>query len=280
MGYVRIREGKKGVHYQAKWTDDQGIERVKTFRRKTDADDHITIVEAAKLKGDYVDTVSKVTVAEYAREYIATRPHRASTAIRNRSLVEVHNAGTKLGTLRLPAVRTSHVMGWIADRFRVLSPSTLRLLVQLMRSIFGAALQDRMLASNPIPPQVRLPRSDKPDVVPLTVEQLEALADAIQPRCRAMVIVQAGLGLRIAELLALRVQDVDFVRGTVRVDGQLSQDGKTRLSDLKTPRSKRMLSLPNLVRIELARHIEQFGVAQNGSLFTTKQGNLYRQEHY
>jgi integrase len=237
-------------------------------------------MEGAKLKGDYVDTVSKVTVAEYAREYLATRPHRASTAIRNRSLVEVHIAGAKLGALRLSAVRTSHVMGWIADRSRVLSPGTLRLLVQLMRSIFAAAVQDRMLASNPIPPRVKLPRSDKPDVVPLTAEQVEALALAIRPRCRSMVVAQAGLGLRIAELLALRKQNVDFIRGTVKIDAQLSQDGKTRLPYLKTPRSKRVLSLPDVVRIELARHIEQFGTADDGSLFTTERGNLYRQEHY
>jgi integrase len=38
-----------------------------------------------------------------------------------------------------------------------------------------------------------------------------------------MVITQAGLGLRIAELLALRVQDVDFLRRTVKVESQLTQ---------------------------------------------------------
>ena len=36
-----------------------------------------------------------------------------------------------------------------------------------------------------------------------------------------MIIIQAGLGLRIAELLALRLEDVDFLRRTVRVEWQL-----------------------------------------------------------
>jgi integrase len=35
-----------------------------------------------------------------------------------------------------------------------------------------------------------------------------------------MVITQADLGLRVAELLAVRVQDVDFLRRTVRVEFQ------------------------------------------------------------
>jgi hypothetical protein len=40
-----------------------------------------------------------------------------------------------------------------------------------------------------------------------------------------MAIMHAGLGVRIAELLPLRVQDVDFLRRTVRIEWQLSPDG-------------------------------------------------------
>jgi integrase len=58
-----------------------------------------------------------------------------------------------------------------------------------------------------------------------------------------MVIVQAGLGLRIAELLALRVEDVDFLRRVVRVEWQTTPDGKHRLPP-KTPRSRRTLRCP------------------------------------
>jgi integrase len=60
-------------------------------------------------------------------------------------------------------------------------------------------------------------------VVPLTVEQVRALADAMAARYRALVIAQAGLGLRIGELFALRVADVDFLRRTVRVQDQIDQ---------------------------------------------------------
>jgi hypothetical protein len=52
---------------------------------------------------------------------------------------------------------------------KVLSPTTVRLLVQTLRSVFNAAVQDRLIASS-----------------------------------------QAGLRLRIAELLALRLDDVTY----------------------------------------------------------------------
>jgi integrase len=48
--------------------------------------------------------------------------------------------------------------------------------------------------------------------MPLSVEQVAALAEAMPERYRTMVLAQASLGLRIGELLALRVEDVDSLR--------------------------------------------------------------------
>lgn len=80
-----------------------------------------------------------------------------------------------------------------------------------------------------------------------------------------MVITQAGLGLRIAELLALRVQDVDFLRRTVRVEFQTTPDGKYRVPP-KTPRSRRTLPLPEVIGKALAAHIAEFPPADDRSL--------------
>jgi integrase len=136
------------------------------------------------------------------------------------------------------------VQAWVSDRAQVLSPSTLRLLVALLRSIFAAAVQDRLVASSPAT-RLSLPRSERERTVPLSVAQVQALAQAMPARSKAMVITQAGLGLRIAELLALRVHDVDFLRRTVRIEWQLTPDGKRRVPP-KTPRSRRTSPLPNV----------------------------------
>jgi integrase len=70
------------------------------------------------------------------------------------------------------------------------------------------------------------------------------------------VITQAGLGLRVAELLAPRVQDVDFLRRTVRVEFQTTADGKRRVRP-KTPRSRRTLPLPDVVGKALVRRARE-----------------------
>jgi integrase len=159
----------------------------------------------------------------------------------------------------------------------VLSAGSLRLLLALMRSVFNSAVHDRLVASSPVS-KVTLPRAQRERVVPLSVEQVRLLSDAMPPRTRAMVIVQAGLGLRIAEL-ALRVEDVDFLRRVVRVEWQTSPDGKHRLPP-KTPRPRRTLPLPAVVADALAQHIATYPPAEDGSLFTTATGMLWRHEHY
>jgi integrase len=51
----------------------------------------------------------------------------------------------------------------------------------------------------------------------LTPAQVATLADAIDPRYRALVLVGAYGGLRIGELAGLRRSRVDLLRGTVTV---------------------------------------------------------------
>jgi hypothetical protein len=68
-------------------------------------------------------------------------------------------------------------------------------------------------------------------------------------------------------------------RRTVRVEFQTTPDGKYRVPP-KTPRSRRALPLPEVVGKALAAHIAEFPPTEDGSLFTTANGNLYRHEHY
>lgn len=180
------------------------------------------------------------------------------------SLIDVHIAGTRLGERRLADVRPSEVQAWATDRAQVLAPSNLRALVRLLRSMYSSAVLDRLVASSPVV-RVQLPRDDRERVVPLTVAEVLRLADAMGPRSRAMVITQAGLGLRLGELLALRMQDIDFLRRTVRVEFQIAPRTKTR-TEPKTPHSRRTIPLPQVVADALAAHIAEHPPGADGSL--------------
>jgi integrase len=186
-------------------------------------------------------------------------------------MIRLHIDGTRLGGRRLADVRPSEVQAWATDRSRVLAPTTLRQAVGLLRSVYGAAVLDRLVASSPVV-RVQLPRHERERVVPLSVEQVAALTRAMPERYRAVVLTQVGLGLRIGELLALRVQDVDFLRRTVRIEWQFTQGSKGARSEPKTPRSKRTVPLPRVVADGLAAHLAAYPAAEDGTMFTTRRG--------
>jgi integrase len=265
--------------WRARYRDETGREYSKHFARKADADKWVTEQMASVLRGAHVDPTDKTTVTEYARAWAAARPHRASTARRCKSLIDKHIAGTALGARRMASVRPSEVQAWVSGRAQVLSPATLRMLVSLLRSIYNSAVLDRVVSSSPVV-RVSIPTSARERVIPLTVDQVRKLAAAMPARNKAMVITQAGLGLRVAELMALRVQDVDFLRRTVRIETQMVVGGKGARGPLKTPRSKRTLPLPQVVGEALAAHMQAFPPGEDGSLFTTPTGRPYGHTHY
>ncbi|MGW5666844.1 tyrosine-type recombinase/integrase [Micromonospora sp. NPDC003776] len=144
--------------------------------------------------------------------------------------------------------------------------------------IYAAALLDRLVGRSPVV-RVSLPSSHRERIVPLTVDQVRALADVIPARNRAMVVTQAGLGLRLGELLALRVQDVDFASRLVRIEWQFAPQSKVR-TEPKTPRSRRTVPLPQVVADTLRAHMAHFPSADDGTIFTTRFAGPYRHNYY
>lgn len=275
--WARADRKGRGARWRARYTDPSGRERSKTFERKTDAQRFLATVTADALRGVYVDPTVQTTVSELVRAHAATRMHRASTARRVDSVIRNHVEATPLGARRLAAVRPSEAQAWVSDRSTVLAPLTLRYLVQMMRSAYAAAVLDRLVTVNPFA-RVTLPRVERERIVPLTVDQVTALADQLSDQYRALVVVQAGLGLRIGEALALRVRDVDFLRRTVRVEDQIDRHTRERVAP-KTARSRRTLPLPDVVAEELARHIAVYPPA-DGLLFHTRAGRAIGREQY
>lgn len=73
-------------------------------------------------------------------------------------------------------------------------------------------------------------------------------------------------GLREGEMLALTVDDFDFVKGTVTVSKTLTRiNGKDLVTPPKTDQSNRTVVLPKLLAQELLEHIEMFGLGEPGT---------------
>ncbi|MFF2063824.1 site-specific integrase [Streptomyces sp. NPDC058200] len=91
------------------------------------------------------------------------------------------------------------------------------------------------------------------EVTPPTVAQVEAMARTMPPYIRAAIVTLAGSGLRIGELLGLKVSDVDFKAGVIRVERQRLQSGK--IGPPKTAKSRRTVPVGEVVTDALLTHL-------------------------
>ena len=91
----------------------------------------------------------------------------------------------------------------------------------------------------------------------LSITKVYALADAVTPAYRAMILLAAFTNLRWAELAALRPEDIDLEARTVRVTRQLNhhQAGRS-FGPPKSRAGRRIVAFPNLITPDLSQHLE------------------------
>jgi integrase len=254
MASVAKREGR-AEPYQVRWRDPEGRQRARQFRRKVDAERFLVEQEHLKHTGGYIDaSAGKTTFKTYAEAWRASQPHhRPQTASLYERLLRLHAYPT-LGDRPMAGVRRSEVQGWVAGLG--LAPATVRQVYAVTRTIFRAAVEDKMIAESPCR-KIGLPELPDSTLVPLTVQQVRAVADAAPADLRALVILAAATGLRSGELLGLTVDKVDFLRRTVAVDQQLVYvSGRPPfLGPPKTRASRRTVPAPSFALDELAAHL-------------------------
>ena len=255
----RPRRGSNKPRWRTRWRSPDGRSQSKVFDRRVDAERHLTAMEHQKLTGSYVDPAAgKVTFREYAEDWRSRQVHRQSTQDRVEIMFRRH-AYPALGERELSSIRPSHLQALVRDRLEVLAPSTVVNLYHVVAEVFSDAVNDEVIGRTPCR-GVRLPRLERVEVIPPTVEQVMAIGEAIVPRYRVAVALAAGAGLRLGEVLGLQFDNVDLLRRSVAVEQQLTTPnaGTPRLGPLKTPASRRRVPLADAVIAEVARHIESF----------------------
>jgi len=264
MSSIKKRENGQ---WRARYRGDAGKEHARHFARKIDAQWWLDETTAAVVTGQYVDPkAGKTTVSEYARVWQAAQVTREHT-IRNTDIALRLHVLPYLGSRPLGSVRPSDMQALVKTLSATLAPGSVRETYKVAGRMFAAAVDDRVLAASPCH-RIRLPRDDRPEVVVPTVEQIAALAGAVQPRYRALVVLLAGSGLRIGEALGLNISDVDFLRRTVKVERQRLPTG--RIGPVKTPKSARTVPLGQVVIDELAAHLSAY--PSDGPLFPLSTG--------
>jgi len=256
--------------WRARWREyPGGPQNTKQFARKVDAERFLVDGEHGLLSGTYTPpSAGQVTVAAYAEDWLGRRTWAPGTHERVERELRRHILPA-FGSRPLASLRRAHIEEWA--KALPLAPSTARMVYVTLSSMLAAAVDDERIPRNPAK-GAHLAKPERSPLVPLSTEAIRALAGAVAEHLRAAVVLAAGTGLRLGELLGVSTDRVDFMRRELRVDRQLwtPQKGLPVFRAPKSRNSYRTVALSSLLIETLAAHVATFGTGDEGLVFHSR----------
>ena len=248
MAHIRRRDTKSGSRYDVRYRTADGSVRTKTIRRKADAERFRSTTEVE------LRPSSRARDAAYLRSQILP----------------------VFGSMPLSSIDHLMIRSWVAEISNRRKASTVHKIVGILRKVLSDAVDAGLIARNPSD-RVKLPRIERREMRFLTPADLADLADAIDPRYRAAVILAGYGGLRAGEMFGLRVHRVDAARQHVHIAEIATHvQGHLYVGPPKTRASHRTVPILRFVADALADHIESIGGDGDDLVFPAPQGGHVR----
>lgn len=137
-----------------------------------------------------------------------------------------------------------------------LSAKSIKNTISIISAAYRHAIRIGQLEDNPCE-RLTLPKGQPREIRILYIDEIPKFLDAISDvDLNEKVAYELALfmGLRRSEILGLKESDVDIVKGMLSVHQTRHRvDGEDITSDTKTKRSTRVLALPDILIIDLAR---------------------------
>ncbi len=245
--------------WRARYRDEAGNERARHFDRKIDAQRWLDETAASVLTGTYADPqAGRVSFAAFFGEWSSRQIWAPGTVL----AMSLAARSVPFAGKPMKDVRRSEVEAWIkAMDSAGLAPGTIKTRYVNVRSVFRAAVKDKVIGSDPTD-GVRLPRGRRADAAmsiptPEEVGQLIAVADE---RFQPFIALCAFAGLRLGEAAGVQLSDVDFLRKSPKVSRQVQRVNGGAI-DVRAPKygSERVVHLAESLVNLLAEQVATFG---------------------
>ena len=151
------------------------------------------------------------------------------------------------------------------------APTYLKTLQAELSAFFNHAVRFYELKSNPVTKAGPLGKGKAEEMLFWTKEEYLQFAEAISDKPYSYHAFQVlyWCGLRMGELLALTPQDIDFKNKVIRITKSYQRiEGENVITDPKTPKSKRNVSMPDFLCEELQDYFGRlYGVLATDRIF-------------
>jgi integrase len=269
------RAGQK--RFRARWTEPDGREHARHFETRSETENFLVHLNQHAGDRSVIHQPSRSsTLDAYIAQWLSLQVHRATTSERARYVIDAR-VRPRFGRQKLTTITRPEVARWVNDlRRKNLKASTIRTYLWYLSAIMDQARQEGIVTDNPCL-GIKTPRDHGIHrvVLPLSVAEVNLIADNIGERYRAIVLLMTHGGLRLGEASGLCESRVDLERGEVVVDRQIVSLAFCQpvFGPPKTPSSVRRLALSRPFEKALRHHMAKSARGPDGMIFTTPHGN-------
>jgi integrase len=283
MATLEKREQTPGkITYRVRWWSDDK-QRSKSFKNHADARRWKAVLEGDMVNGSFIDPKDgQVTVASFIEEHASTLTLnlRTSSKVRTESIFSSHIVPA-FGNVPVSAVTAPVVGAWVNSMMLTMSAASVRKNALNLSKVFDLAVSYGLVKANPVA-SVRLPAELKREQRFLTHDEAWTLAESINERFRALVLVAVFGGLRAGEISALRRSSINVERNQITVKETLVDvNGVASFGPPKTKTSVRVVTIPRSIMAELVKHMDAYtGESADSLVFTGQRGNVIRRSWF
>lgn len=277
--------------WQARHRDTDGEVRSAphTFETCADASAYLAQLRTDIRRGERADPMAgRISLRVYAEAWLDQRRVRGAplaprTKILYSGLLANHILPV-LGNFELRRLDTATVRSWHRRLAGAEGPgqNTAAKSYRLLHAICATAVTEEEIRRNPcvLSGAGQEPQSVRPA---LTVQDVEALAEVVPARWRALVLVAAYGGLRFGELAALRRDHLDLERGVVMVDHSLAElpGGVRHEGPPKSRAGQREVAIPPHILDDVRAHVDSYAEpGPSGLVFVGPKGGPLRSANF
>ncbi|HLN15500.1 MAG TPA: site-specific integrase [Acidimicrobiales bacterium] len=272
--------------WQASYLAPDGTRRVapETFAEAADAAAWLRQAESSISKGTWrPPELASETFGSYGARWLTQRPDLRPRTHELYALLWRRWLEPDLGPVKLSTMSPESWRAWWATT-RAAHPGSTQpdKAYRLARAMLNQAVDDGILAANPcrVKGAGREHAAERPVVMP---DQVARIAEAIDGRYRAMVLLAAYGSLRFGELAGLRRDRVDLLHRTVRIDQQAVElaDGRVIFGEPKSEAGRRSVAIPDELAGVLDGHLlDHVGPEPNALVFTSPEGHPLRRTKF
>ena len=210
-----------------------------------------------------------ITLADYTPTWIEQRtvagqPLKPRTKSHYSTLFEEHIKPTQLGKIPMRKITADAVRAWHATTL-VDKPTYRSHAYQLLHAVLATAVSDGHLQANPAVIRGAGSSATKKEAVVLDVGEVGQLADTIDARFKALILISTWCGLRWGEVTALERRDVSADCSVITVRrGVVHRDGKCLTDTTKTKKGRAVAAPPHIqpaIKHHLATYVDKEATA-------------------